>query len=241
MKWSMEALGHLLQDCFLDLYTDNTIVESTVLKGSAKDEVMRAYSRTLLRFQLDTNVVVRVLRISTTDNKIADALSRVEYPQEEKYDRNDHMLSPAHFAKLTSWCERSFTIDACASTGNKRVHRFISRLPVSGEGCVAVNVFSYTFPLRADKSEEFVYVNPPWPIISGLWAHLRQCKATGVMVFPKTPSAVWFGDVLSSASWVRTLAKAGDKNVFLQPSRDYKSSVGPVPWDVLAARFDFSR
>lgn len=240
IKWTLDAIGHLLRDCFLDLYTDNTIVENTVLKGSAKDEYMRSYSRTLLQFQLDTNVVVRIFRISTSDNVTADGLSRVEYPTTEKVDRNDHMLSKQHFAKLQTWCDRGFTIDACAGSGNKQVGRFISRLPVQEAGCVAVNVFSYTFPTRADGSEEFIYVNPPWPIISGLWAHLRQCKATGVMVFPNQPTAAWYGDVISSAVWVRTLARKGERDVFLQPSRNYKSSVGPVPWDVLAALFDFS-
>jgi hypothetical protein len=240
VKWTLEAIGHLLKDCFLDLYTDNTIVESTILKGSAKDELMRNYSKLLLKFQLSSNVVVRILRISTTDNKVADGLSRVDYSGAESYDRNDHMLSKSLFTRLESWFQRHFTIDACAGARNKQVARFISRLPVAVEGCVAVNVFSYHFPHLADGTSEFIYVNPPWPIISGLWSHLRQCKSAGVMILPNKPTAVWFGDVMASAVWVRRLAKAGDKGVFLQPSTGYTSSVGPVPWDVLAAHFDFS-
>ncbi len=59
------------------------------------------------------------------------------------------------------------------------------------------------------------------------------------MVFPNTLTRVWFGGMTRSALWIRRLAQAGDADVFFQPSRAYLSSVGPVPWDVLVAAFDF--
>lgn len=60
------------------------------------------------------------------------------------------------------------------------------------------------------------------------------------MVIPDTPTKPWFGALMRDAREVITLARKGDREVFLQPSRNYNSSVGRVPWDVFAVRFDFS-
>ena len=234
VKLSLEALSVHVKDCFLDVYTDNVIVQYTLLNGSATDLIMRAYSRTLLEFQLRHNIIIRVFRISTGDNVRADALSRAKYPTHASLDRNDHRLNPLLYAIVQQWSPKSFTLDACASAENTHLPRFISRFPSGNPNCVAVNALSYHF------KREHVYVNPPWPLISALWTHFRQVGAVGVMIFPSFPSRGWFGDVLRSAVWVRRLARAGDENVFLQPSRRYQSSVGPVPWDVLVAYFDFS-
>jgi len=45
---SLEALGSTVQGCFLDLFTDNEIVRHTLLRGSAEDPTLRAYSKQLL-------------------------------------------------------------------------------------------------------------------------------------------------------------------------------------------------
>ena len=234
VKYSLEALSVHIGNCFLDVYTDNVIVQHTLLKGSAVDLIMRQYSKALLEFQLRHNIIIRVFRISTEDNVRADALSRAKYPSDKSLDRNDHRLNPALFRVVQSWSPEPFTLDACASAENTQVPRFIARYPSGNPNCVAVGALSYHF------KREHVYVNPPWPLISPLWTHFRQVGAIGVMVFPHFPSRGWFGDVLRSAVWVRRLARAGDSDVFLQPSRRYQSSVGPVPWDVLVAYFDFS-
>jgi hypothetical protein len=239
VQFTLEALGGLLSNCYLDLYTDNTIVEYTILRGSAKDPEMRAYSKKLLHYQITNNVIVRVLRISTTDNVTADGLSRFDF-QEETYDRNDHKLHPSLFAELESACGKAFTLDVCASPGNTQVDRFISRYPVTAEGCVAVNVFTFDFKEELRARPEFIYANPPWPLIAPLWKHLRVGEAQGVMIVPSIPTKGWFGEIMRSAKTITTLAKRGDRSVFLQPSTNYEFSVGPVPWDVLAVEFDFS-
>lgn len=239
VKWTLRALGRLLRDCFLDLYTDNRIVQCTLLKGSATVEEMRVYSKELLSLQLERKIIVRVHRIATEDNGPADALSRFDFGREPVYDRNDHHLNPELFKRLQSWFGQRFTIDACAGPGNKQVHRFISRLPVDAEGCVAVNLFSYRFAGSPYGAPEFVYINPPWPLISAAWAHLRACRAAGVMVLPDQPHQQWYGGIRAEAKSWRILAKKGARNVFFQPSRQYRSSVGPVPWSVVAAEFDF--
>ena len=239
VQYTLEALGGLLKNCYLDLYTDNTIVEYTVLRGSAKDPEMRAYSKQLLHYQITNNVIVRVLRIPTKENITADGLSRFNF-KEVAYDRNDHKLHPDLFSRLERIVGRAFTLDVCASPGNTQVERFISRFPVAAKGCIAVNVFTFDFKEELRARPEFIYANPPWPLIAPLWNHLRAGGTQGVMIVPDLPKKGWFGEVMRSAKSVTTLANKGDLSVFLQPSTNYEFSVGPVPWDVLAAEFDFS-
>jgi len=239
VQYSLEALGGLLRDCYLDLYTDNTIVQATLLYGTAKDPRMRAYSGQLLAFQLKSNVIVRVFRITTKDNVTSDGISRVKYPVNMPVDRNDHRLNPRLFRRLQSWYETPFTLDVCASGGNTQVPRFISRYPGDAIGCVAIDVFTFDFGSAEAREREFVYANPPWPVISALWAHLQQGGARGVMIIPNLPSKGWFGQLMRESKSVRRLASKGTAAVFFQPSRGYVSSVGPVPWDVLAVEFDF--
>jgi hypothetical protein len=59
------------------------------------------------------------------------------------------------------------------------------------------------------------------------------------MVVPRFPQEQWFGLIQSEAVAVWVVAVKGDLDVFRQPSLDYKASLGPVPWDILACAFDF--
>ena len=59
------------------------------------------------------------------------------------------------------------------------------------------------------------------------------------MLVPNLPHRPWFGTLTRDAVSKRVVAHEGDINVFLQPSRAYLSSVGPVPWDLFAFEFDF--
>lgn len=173
---------------------------------------------------------------------MADRLSRNFQEPETDINRNDHRLHPACFAALQACYAERFTIDACAGSVNTQLDRFISRVECSPPDAraVAVNVFMYTFPPRDPGGAEFIYCNPPWAIILPLWRHLRLCACKGVLVFPDCPLKPWHGLVLRDAVSVRLLARKGEHDVFLQPSASYLYSVGPLPWDLLAAHFDFT-
>jgi hypothetical protein len=129
---------------------------------------MRAYSKQLLQYKLRNNVIVRVFRIPTKENVTADDLSRFDFQEEVPYDRNDHKLHPALFEGLERRCGRAFTLDVGAAPGNTQVKRFISRYPVAAKGCVAVNVSTFDFKAELLARPEFIYANPPWPLIAPL-------------------------------------------------------------------------
>jgi len=214
---------------------------------------LRAFSRKLLAFQLRYQVIIKVHCIATKNNVLADRLSRVPLPAGALtpakavravpsplpvFERSDHMLNRNVFARL----QRSyplFTINACANGKNTQCSRFISRHPSDDARCVGVNVFTCSF-LPVGGRPEFVYCNPPWALIPGLWRHFVDCRARGVIIVPRMPTKPWFGTLARDAASSMVLASQGDLDVFRQPSRDYLSSVGPVPWDVLAFEFDFS-
>lgn len=251
VKLTLEALGDRVRRCFLDLYTDNTTVEHTLLNGDSIVPELRAFSRDLLEFQLRNQVIVKVHRIATKDNVLADGLSRLPCPESgrarvaappppplEQFERSDHMLGKRWFAKLQREFPR-FTIDACANGRNTQCARYISRHPSDDVRCMGSNVFSFSFPLVKGRPE-FVYCNPPWALIPGLWRHFADCRARGVMLVPRLPHRPWFGTLSRDSVSSLTLARMGDLDVFRQPSRAYLSSVGPVPWDLLAFEFDFS-
>jgi hypothetical protein len=239
VRLGLESLGNDIRDCFLDIFTDNTVVEATLLRGSGRVPELQLFAEELLRFQLQRNVIIKVHRVTTYDNVAADELSRGTYGViSRKYDRNDHRLSPQYFRLLQSWYSLPFTIDACASAGNTQVQRYISREHDGLPGCVAVNVLAYPFP-RIGGMREFVYCNPPWPIISAIWRHFQLSRVRGVMIVPDYPQEQWYALLMRDAVSVRRLASVGDVDVFRQPSTSYLFSVGPVRWNVLAVQFDF--
>ena len=245
IEYCINHLREVIRDCFLDIYTDNTIVQHTLLNGAALDGRMRAFSRALLQFQLDNNVVVRVHRVSTTANARADSLSRLNNAAGKAstpmtIDRSDHRLNPDLFRRVCSLLPTGWrlSIDACANALNRQLPRYVSLEPCAWDPPVAVNAFSYGF-VRADGQPECIYCNPPWAIIQPLWVHFRQRHCHGVMIVPDMPTRPWFAAVTRDALRIVQLAPAGTRDVFFQPSRGYKASVGPVPWNVLAVLFDF--
>jgi hypothetical protein len=236
------AFAEQLRGYCIDLYTDNTVVQHTLLRGSSKVPELQAFAKELLQYQLQNNVIVRVYRVTTAENFVADALSRQRWIQsfeeDEKLDRNDHMLTLQYFETVQKHYGHSFTIDACAHARNARVRRYVARYQCLDPNCVAVNALAYTFPMISGVREQ-VYCNPPWSLITPLWRHFRLCRLRGVMVVPRFPQEQWFGLIQSEAVAVWVVAVKGDLDVFRQPSLDYKASLGPVPWDILACAFDF--
>lgn len=239
---ALKRLGHRVpRPCYLEIYVDNTSVQFAALRGSSPDELARALSRELLHWQLHYNVTIRFHRVASKDNP-ADAESRIpktwRRPEGLAVERGDHRLNPRLFQRLQGMFQR-FTVDACAYPANTQCERFIAREWWPDKGCVAADVLSYTFPDVGGRPE-YIYCNPPWAIIAPLWRHFREQGCRGVLLFPWLPSQQWFGALVRDSRRVGRLAHSGDADVFLQPSRQYQSSVGPIRWDLGYAEFDFS-
>ena len=240
MRYALAQFQDLIHDCFLDIHVDNTVVETAALSGKSINAELRDFARFLLRFQLKTNTVVRVHRVATEDNIVADAISRNKSLSSiGKLDRSDHHLNPLLFKRIEAHYGCTFTIDACANHLNRQTRRFIARTFSNHPDQVATNVFLWSFPAYAGIHDT-IYCNPPWQLVSPLWRHFRLCRAQGVLVVPNMPDRPWFGMLMATDPSPFCVARKGSHDVFFQPSRHYTASVGPVPWDVLTFQFNFA-
>jgi hypothetical protein len=246
IQYTLSNLAPHLQDCFLDLHTDNVIVQHTLLKGSALSPEARAVSLFLLGFQLSNNVVVRVHRIATDDNVIADSLSRAPYlktfshPNPPKNCIAEASLSLPYFNVLRAAVRIDLTIDVCAESWNAKLPRFITRYPALGAPASAVNVFAQAFTPQPDGSREGIYCFPPPSLIAPLWRHFAQLGAQGIMLVPDLPTKAWYGSLMAEASHVFTLAWKGSRKVlFSKIPGNPPQALPPIPWNLLAISFDF--
>lgn len=245
---ALEAAPPEVCDCFVDLYVDNEVVEKTLLRGSSVIPEIRAVARDLLWFQLRRRVIITLGRVSTVDNVTSDGLSRgVLEASWEQVDKNEFRLALRLFDVVQSRLPAGarFTLDACASPLNTRVARFISRVRFPAElhvgvTCVAENVFTYEFLPRRGPGRDWVYCYPPLALISPLWRHLRLCGARGAFVFPDMPEQVWYATVAREALQVHVLARRGSRGALLSARSGYTEGLGPLPWDLLVAYFDFA-
>lgn len=275
------------RDTMLVVHLDNVVAQFAGLRGTSPDMVMRDLSRVLLSWQISRGVSIRLTRVSTNDNVLADDKSReglkdsrratgvarelaLRDGQKPAYERlsltearerarrlwkpkpiaagplavdtGDHRLAPRLFEKLQAACGVTFTLDACAGPVNAHADRYISLdYHYDDPRWVSADVLSYAFPRNSVGERDIVYCNPPWAILAPVWCHFRQRKCRGVLVFPDVPSYMWFPMVIAEAAYVGILASRGDADVFFQPSREYRASVGAVRWNVLYAVFDFER
>ena len=76
VRYALDHFERYVRDCFLDVHVDNTIVQYTALSGKAIDYDLREFARFPPRFQLRSNAIVRIHRVATEDNIVADAISR---------------------------------------------------------------------------------------------------------------------------------------------------------------------
>jgi hypothetical protein len=233
VTYALQRFEYLVpRNCYLDIYVDNVIVEYALLRGSSPGEVMRGIARTILAWQLERGIVIRLHRISTHANVIADCLSR--FKKVPKPGAGEQRLRPTLFAELTRITGLQFTVDVCANERNTQLPRYMAREPTAHHGCVMVDAFASAFA----EADDCLFCFPPWILLSPLWLHFRQRGCRGVMLFPMQPQKSWYGVFRRDAQAIGTLARKGDCTALLA-APDYVASAGPLPWDLCYAVFDF--
>jgi len=210
------------------------------MSGSAKDPKLREFSRYLLQFQLDNNVVIRVHRISTEDNGRSDALSRLALlpRSSDEVDASDIRISDAAFESVLSWFGSPFTIDACASMVNRSCRRYISLSACVWDPPVCLNAFCFNFP-DFNGGPELIFCHPPRPLIASLWNHFRQCGVKGVMIIPKLQHTQWFAMIMLEAVNLFCFALQGDVDAICWHNSSTPVTDRPLDADLLAVAFDF--
>jgi hypothetical protein len=233
VKYAFELLPAATSDTLIDLYTDNTIVQHTTLKGSAKDKQVDDLALYLMQLQLTKDIKIRIHRVSTTDNVRSDWLSRLEPFRSATKQKTEYMLTRQLFLETQVWAGQAFTIDGMATMQNRQTERYISLVNSDIDRPVAVNVFSYDF------KGEFAWLNPPWVMIPAVWAHLRAHRAHGVILVPESPQRQWWPMLQREAIAIKKIANAGQHGVHAYYKHGKPQPAGPAPAALIAAKFDF--
>lgn len=99
LLWNGDLAGRMAP-----LHCDNTVAQCTLNKGSAYALPMHALIRRMYRYMAAENIRVRVLRITSEANALADALSRNDWPAYE--DARKRFPVPP---RAEVWSERRFS------------------------------------------------------------------------------------------------------------------------------------
>ena len=218
---ALRELGHLVRGGTVDLYVDNTAVQYTLLKGRLPFEESRAHARELLQWQLATDSVIRVHRVTTEGNYVADRMSRKGYLLPDI--GGDFSLGTEVRDRLAKWYGK-FTIDVCASHLNHVCPRYIVDPFSEQGGAVGVNVFLHVF-----APGEWIYCYPPWALVSPIWRHMKLSGCNGVMILPDDSTKEWFGCVMADACSVARLGFKGVPGLITHRGLDGRvEGVGPA-------------
>ena len=228
-----ESLGILyglresgLSDCFATAYTDNTNVYDAMRKYSTKTAKFRPFVRAVIDFMIDNNVAITFEWVPSHMNPVADRMSRTNpvMTADAAPSPADAMLHPDICRATQEWAEFTCDIDAMASPANRQTRVFISRQPYDTEDCIATDLFAAGTLVRSayppTGNPPLLWVHPPWPIISALWAFLRANGARGIFIIPHFPDQPWFDRIMHQAKRVTRIACKGDNNTYLSTRTD---------------------
>ena len=153
---------------------------------------------------------------------LADRLSRA-------ISTEDWQVAPPLFNRLQAQYGK-VTVDRFASHGNQLCPRFNSEFLCPGTD--AVDAFSQNWrrhPIRNDI--EFNWWNPPWSLIPRVIDKIRIERASGLLVVPAWPSAIWWPTLRQLATEL-TIIPPSD-HIFLP--RGSSKGVGAPNWNVAIA------
>jgi hypothetical protein len=165
------------------LWEDNMPVVRIVINGSSRSPSLMTELRKLWALMHTHNITLLPRYIRSEDNP-ADYWSRWR-------DRSAWALTSSLFVSLQKRTSEALTLDAFACRVTAQLPRYCSR--IADPGALARDGFTL------DWSKEFVYLNPPWELLSQVLYKLRTEQARGVIIAPCWPSAAWFPDLQACA------------------------------------------
>jgi hypothetical protein len=257
------SLAEKLNNVAIDLYVDNENVRWSLQRYRSRSVGVRQVLKQLLEWQLAHNVSIKVDRVSTENNALADGRSRIRQRTAAAAARKDGpfelRLQASAWNRVQSWARgwanSTCTIDACANAASTKLPRFVrdpedvgpdttaepSGIPGGGalseSEAVAMDVLAYTFPNRGGL-RELIYAFPPKQLVGAVWRHFELIGARGLMVAVADPSAQWWTRVMTTNKSYGAIAVAGDRDA-LSVYHAGKEQVYRLKEDLCAFYFDF--
>lgn len=167
-----------LKDCDILLRIDNTTAIAYINRfGSIQYSHLSSISRQIWQWCEERNIFVFASYISSLENYVADAESRIAEPDTEwtlsqrAFQRIDRVYGP-------------FNIDLFASLLNTKCSTYVSWFP--DPSSFAVDAFTLSW-----KELNF-YAFPPFILLPRVLRKIVNEKASGTLVVPWWPSQAWF-------------------------------------------------
>jgi len=195
-----------LSNMTLTVHTDSTVALSYLwdMKGGRKHHLQK-HLHGLWKLVHKKKIKVMAEWISTLDNTLADKLSR------KKRDHSDYSINMGWLQRIQSKMRVQVTLDGFATLENRRVRRFVSRVPhpkATWVDCLSLK--------REQLMGEVVWCNPPIKIIPRvlMWI-LEVTKETSqdfgnkgpvvLLMMPKLQGANWWPLMLRTVKQLMTL------------------------------------
>jgi hypothetical protein len=196
---------------------------------------------------VDNNVALSFEWIPTHENAIADKASRsnpiITGPHSLALEPSDKMLHPDIFKAVAAWAGFQPTIDLFATPENRQTTRFFARQPHTVAGFLGADCMAQgplLKQLQASGSPEWLWVHPPWSLISATWSFLRACKSVGIMIIPGHVQMSWFYRITHEATRLTRIAHTGQQRVYMAHGLSKHHRATTATTDIYALHFDFS-
>ena len=226
VHFSLASFLPKIKNSSVKFLLDSQSAVHIIENGSMKPE-LQYFATEIFHFCFQNGIKLRVEWIPREQNKLADAASR----EADAVDIEDWGISSSFF-KILDTLHGPFTLDAFANFYNAKVDRFYSLFHCPNSS--GVDAFSY------DWKNENVLLVPPVSAIGRALAHLKLCKAKGVLVAPLWKSSYFWPLIQDTfAGYLTDLRVFKGKNVLCHGLNN-NSLLGASYYqgDVVAAAFD---
>jgi Reverse transcriptase (RNA-dependent DNA polymerase) len=177
LLYSLQSFAKELRGRTISLRTDNMWVKAELKKFRGQNKLLFSLIRQIYELCLQNDIVVyTTLWVSTTDNVVADRLSR-------NIDDSDVRLHPEIFSQLNSTLG-PFDVDCMATMKNTQLPTYMSWL--KDPHCLAWDCFTVDW-----AKFDHPYVFPPVKQVHRVLRHIIECKVRATVVVPDT-QAEWF-------------------------------------------------
>lgn len=177
--YALKYFTEKMSNCNILCRIDNTTAVAYINKmGSVQYPTLNALSRTIWQWCEQRNIYIFASYITSKDNYVADAESRVELFKETEWE-----LSSTAFQDIV----RNFgqpIIDFFATKHNSKCKKFVSWM--RSPGCWAVDAFTLNW------KQQYFYAFPPFTLILRVLNKIIEDKARGIVVVPRWSSQPWY-------------------------------------------------
>ena len=184
--YGLKALCRDDRDMHIRIMTDNTTCVSYIRDmGGTHSEDGNRIAREIWEWAAERRLWLSAAHIPGTLNVIADKKSR-SFDFEKEW-----MLSKPYFDELLlRFPDLGVGVDLFATRANSQLPQFVSWDP--DPEAIAVDAFTLNW-----SKFDYVYIFPPFSVISRVLAKMRRDGARGLIIVPHWPTQHWFPSLMT--------------------------------------------